>query len=169
VYSSNLFAILGLRSLYFLLAGLLDRFVYLRFGLAALLVFAGAKILTKPLYDMPIMVSLAIIGTILAITIAASLVATHPDRRRLLAPIARIGAGVGLGLAGLAFFVLAAAARDGAGWIVLEVLAVLVAAAGVVAGAVVIRHAEAKPWLGRVWAVAGAALLILLTLFAALE
>ena len=46
VFSSNLFAILGLRSLYFLLAGLLDRFVYLKVGLAALLVFAGVKILT---------------------------------------------------------------------------------------------------------------------------
>ena len=45
VFSSNLFAILGLRSLYFVLAGLLDRFVYLKVGLAALLVFAGAKIL----------------------------------------------------------------------------------------------------------------------------
>ena len=45
VFASNIFAILGLRSLYFLLAGLLDRFVYLKLGLAALLVFAGVKIL----------------------------------------------------------------------------------------------------------------------------
>lgn len=43
VFSSNLFAILGLRSLYFLLAGLLDRFIYLKTGLAALLVFAGSR------------------------------------------------------------------------------------------------------------------------------
>jgi hypothetical protein len=52
---------------------------------------------------------------------------------------------------------------------VFEVVAVVAAAAGVIAGSVVLRHAETGRWLGRAWAVAGAALLILLTLFAALE
>ena len=83
VFSSNLFAILGLRSLYFLLAGLLDRFVYLKVGLSALLVLAGAKILVKPFYDVSIVVSLLVIVAILGTAILASLVATRPrvDRR----------------------------------------------------------------------------------------
>ena len=54
VFSSNLFAMLGLRSLYFLLAGLVDRFVYLKQGLAALLVFAGVKILLAEAWKMPV-------------------------------------------------------------------------------------------------------------------
>ncbi len=54
VLSSNLFAILGLRALYFLLAGMIDKFVYLKQGLAALLVFAGVKILVADVYKMPI-------------------------------------------------------------------------------------------------------------------
>jgi len=83
VFSSNLFAILGLRSLYFLLAGLLDRFIYLKVGLAALLVFAGVKILASSIYPIPIAVSLGVIVLILAIAIVASLVATHPARGRL--------------------------------------------------------------------------------------
>ena len=83
VFSSNLFAILGLRSLYFLLAGLLDRFVYLKLGLAALLVFAGFKILIGSVYKIPIAASLSIIVAILAIAIVASLVATHPRRSEL--------------------------------------------------------------------------------------
>ena len=169
VYSSNLFAILGLRSLYFLLAGLLDRFAYLRFGLAALLAFAGAKILVGPVCEIPVVVSLAIIGAILAITIAASLGATHPDRRRLAGSLVRIAAGVGLGLAGLAFFGLVATTRDGAWRLVPEVAAVLVGAVGVVVGLVALRHAKAKPWLGRVWAMAGLALLVGLILLSAME
>ena len=77
VFSSNLFAILGLRALYFLLAGLLDRFVYLKLGLAALLVFAGVKILVADLYKIPIALSLTVIVLILGIAIAASLIATR--------------------------------------------------------------------------------------------
>jgi tellurite resistance protein TerC len=75
VLSSNVFAILGLRSLYFLLAGLIDRFVYLKQGLSALLVFAGAKILVADLYAMPIPLSLAVIVGILAVAVVASVVA----------------------------------------------------------------------------------------------
>jgi tellurite resistance protein TerC len=77
VLSSNLFAILGLRSLYFLLAGLIDRFIYLKQGLAALLVFAGAKILVSDIYKMPVAVSLGVIVAILAVSIGASLWATR--------------------------------------------------------------------------------------------
>jgi tellurite resistance protein TerC len=81
VFASNIFAILGLRSLYFLLAGLLDRFVYLKTGLAALLVFAGAKILLGAVHvELPIALSLGVIVGILGTAIVASWVATHPDR-----------------------------------------------------------------------------------------
>ena len=77
VLSSNLFAILGLRALYFLLAGMIDRFVYLKQGLAALLVFAGVKILIADVYKMPIPLSLAVIVGILAISVIASVVANR--------------------------------------------------------------------------------------------
>ena len=80
VFSSNAFAILGLRSLYFLLAGVIDRFVYLRQGLAALLVFAGAKILVADVWAMPVVASLVVIVAILGVAIAASAVA---DRRSM--------------------------------------------------------------------------------------
>jgi len=93
VFASNIFAILGLRSLYFLLAGLLDRFVYLKTGLAALLVFAGVKILAGLVHvEIPIAVSLAVIVGILGSAIVASLVATHPDRDRLVRRLAGGGA-----------------------------------------------------------------------------
>lgn len=116
VFSSNLFAILGLRSLYFLLAGLLDRFVYLKLGLSALLVFAGAKILVGSIYKIPIGASLAIIIGILAISVAASLIATHPRRSELLAPVLRVASGVAFGLAGLTLLIFAGAVRAGAAW-----------------------------------------------------
>ena len=81
VFSSNAFAILGLRSLYFLLAGAVDKFRYLKPGLAALLIFAGLKILLADIMPIPIPLSLAIIIAILAIAIGASLVADRRDRR----------------------------------------------------------------------------------------
>jgi tellurite resistance protein TerC len=81
VMSSNAFAILGLRSLYFLLAGILPRFIYLKVGLAALLVFAGGKILLSEVWKMPVALSIAVIVAILAMAIGASLWATRrrPD------------------------------------------------------------------------------------------
>jgi tellurite resistance protein TerC len=82
VFSSNAFAILGLRSLYFLLAGAVDKFRYLKPGLAALLVFAGLKILLADIFPIPIAASLAIIVGILALAIGASLVADRRDDRR---------------------------------------------------------------------------------------
>jgi tellurite resistance protein TerC len=77
VFSSNAFAILGLRSLYFLLAGLIGRFVYLKQGLAALLVFAGAKILVSEFWKMPVALSLAVIVGIITVAIVASWLATR--------------------------------------------------------------------------------------------
>ena len=73
VFTSNIFAILGLRSLYFLLAGVLDRFVYLKVGLALVLVFVGGKMLAMDVVKVPIGVSLGTIAGILAISVAASL------------------------------------------------------------------------------------------------
>jgi tellurite resistance protein TerC len=77
VFSSNAFAILGLRSLYFLLAGMLHRFTYLKLGLAALLIFAGVKILLSGVWKMPVALSITVIVGILAVSIIASLLATR--------------------------------------------------------------------------------------------
>jgi len=74
VYTSNVFAILGLRSLYFLLAGALDRFYYLKPALAAILGFVGIKMLIAELYKVPIWASLTVIAGLLAIAVIASLV-----------------------------------------------------------------------------------------------
>ncbi len=82
IFSSNAFAILGLRALYFLLAGAVGKFRYLKPGLAALLVFAGLKILLADILPIPIPLSLAVIVTILATAIGVSLVADRRDRRR---------------------------------------------------------------------------------------
>jgi len=73
VYTSNVFAILGLRALYFLLAGVIHKFHYLKLGLSAVLVFVGAKMLLTDVYKVPILVSLAIIGSLLAVSVVASL------------------------------------------------------------------------------------------------
>jgi tellurite resistance protein TerC len=73
VYSSNAFAILGLRALYFALAGILPRFRFLHQGLATLLFFIGGKMILSDWIHITAPMSLAVIGTILAITIAASL------------------------------------------------------------------------------------------------
>ncbi|HET7620678.1 MAG TPA: TerC family protein [Gemmatimonadaceae bacterium] len=73
VYTSNVFAILGLRALYFVLAGVVAKFHLLRYGLAAILVFVGVKMLIDGFYEIPVFVALAVIAAILAITIAASL------------------------------------------------------------------------------------------------
>jgi tellurite resistance protein TerC len=77
VFTSNAFAIMGLRSLYFLLAGLIDRFEYLKYGLAALLAFAGVKMLASDVVHLDVWVSLAIIVAILVISVVISLLATR--------------------------------------------------------------------------------------------
>ncbi len=74
VYTSNVFAILGLRSLYFALAGVMSIFRYLRFGLAGILVFVGAKLCLSDVYKVPVGTSLAVIASLLALSILASLV-----------------------------------------------------------------------------------------------
>ena len=73
VYTSNVFAILGLRSLYFLLANVIDRFQYLKLGLAFVLTFVGIKMVLVDIYKIPVGVSLVVIAGILAISILASL------------------------------------------------------------------------------------------------
>jgi len=73
VFTSNAFAILGLRALYFLLAGMMDRFIYLKTGLAAILLFVGAKMLLTEWWHIPIGVSLGVIAAILAAAIGVSL------------------------------------------------------------------------------------------------
>ncbi len=78
VYTSNVFAILGLRALYFVLAGVVTRFHLLRFGLAAILVFVGIKMLIDGFYEIPVPVALVVIATILAITVVGSLL--MPER-----------------------------------------------------------------------------------------
>lgn len=77
IYTSNICAILGLRSLYFLLANLVNRFVYLRIGLAVILCFVGAKMIAAHWIAVPNWFSLLIIATILAITICISVFATR--------------------------------------------------------------------------------------------
>jgi tellurite resistance protein TerC len=77
VFTSNAFAILGLRAMYFLLADLIDRFIYLKAGLAAILVFVGIKMLLLDVYKMPIWLSLSVITASLTIAVVASLRATR--------------------------------------------------------------------------------------------
>lgn len=80
VFTSNAFAILGLRAMYFLLADLMHRFVYLKVGLALVLVWVGAKMLLHDLYKIPTSVSLAVVAGIIAVAVAASLLATRGQR-----------------------------------------------------------------------------------------
>ena len=80
VFTSNIFAILGLRSLYFLLAGVIDKFVYLKVGLAFVLIFVGAKMLVMDLYQIPIVTSLVVIATTLGLAVAASWWRTSRNR-----------------------------------------------------------------------------------------
>jgi tellurite resistance protein TerC len=89
VFTANAFALLGLRALYFLLHGLLDRLVYLSLGLSVILAFIGVKLILAFLHDLnsaiphvPIQLSLAVILGVLAITTAASLVAARRDPSR---------------------------------------------------------------------------------------
>jgi tellurite resistance protein TerC len=77
VYTSNICAILGLRALYFLLAGLLDRLHFLHFGLAAVLGFVGAKMLLAKWVEVPVALSLGIIVVIVLAATAASLIYTR--------------------------------------------------------------------------------------------
>ena len=73
VYTSNICAVLGLRALYFLLAGIVDKFVYLKLGLSLVLVFIGAKMLLEAVFHIPIGVSLGVVALVLASSIGASI------------------------------------------------------------------------------------------------
>ena len=77
VYTSNICAILGLRSLYFLLANLINRFIYLKAGLALVLAFVGIKMIVADYFPVPTPISLALIVFILAVTITISMIVTQ--------------------------------------------------------------------------------------------
>jgi tellurite resistance protein TerC len=81
VFTSNIFAILGLRAMYFLLADMAQRFHLLKYGLAAILIFIGAKMLLLDIYKIPVGAALGVVGLILAVAVVASLATSKPARR----------------------------------------------------------------------------------------
>lgn len=83
VFSSNAFAILGLRALFFVLAGMLHRFDYLQFGLAAVLVLIGLKMIFEELhlFEVPIWLSLGVIGATIGLSVVASLMKERREER----------------------------------------------------------------------------------------
>jgi tellurite resistance protein TerC len=85
VYTSNVFAVLGLRSLYFLLAGVMGKFAYLKLGLSAVLVFVGVKMSLVEVYKVPALVSLLVIAALLAVAVGASLLKSRREERAALA------------------------------------------------------------------------------------
>src|SRR5262245_5025971 len=80
VYTSNVFAILGLRSMYFAVAGMMDLFEYLHYGLSAVLILIGAKMLTSHFYTVPTHVALMVVAGVLLVSVVASWVV--PVRRK---------------------------------------------------------------------------------------
>jgi len=82
VFTSNIFAILGLRALYFLMADVADRFHLLKYGLAMVLTFIGAKMLVAPWYHVPVAASLAIVAVLIGASVIASLIATRGSSDR---------------------------------------------------------------------------------------
>ncbi len=94
VYTSNVFAILGLRALYFLLAGVLDLFCYLHYGLGAVLCFVGVKMMLTDFYKIPIGISLGIVAAILSLSILASLLKARKEAEEALVPKTKTTAGL---------------------------------------------------------------------------
>ncbi len=86
VFTSNIFAILGLRSLYFVLAGLMDRFRFLKMSLVFILAYIGVKMLLTHYHPIPVAVTLAVIVGMLAVGVLASLAATS-DTAKLISPL----------------------------------------------------------------------------------
>ncbi|MGK9173202.1 TerC family protein [Yokenella regensburgei] len=82
VLTSNLFAILGLRAMYFLLAGVAERFTMLKYGLSVILVFIGVKMLIVDFYHIPIAISLSVVGGILLLTLAINAWVNHRNDKR---------------------------------------------------------------------------------------
>jgi tellurite resistance protein TerC len=80
VFTSNIFAILGLRAMYFLLADMAQRFHLLKYGLAGILIFIGAKMLLLDVYKIPIGVALGVVGLILVVAVVASLMTSKPGQ-----------------------------------------------------------------------------------------
>src|SRR5690606_17802091 len=90
VYTSNIFAILGLRALYFVLAGIIHKFHYLKLGLSVVLVFVGGKMLFSDVYHVPVGLSLGVVASMLVLSVAASLI--WPERVEAPAPVRRTSA-----------------------------------------------------------------------------
>jgi tellurite resistance protein TerC len=86
VFTSNIFAIMGLRSLYFLLAGMVDRFRYLKVGLSVVLVFVGTKMTLVEIYKVPPLASLLVVLAILGTAVGASLWVSRKERAAAVAP-----------------------------------------------------------------------------------
>lgn len=87
VFTSNIFAILGLRALYFAVAGMMHKFRYLKMSLVFILAYVGVKMMLSHHYPIPNLVSLAIIGGLLSVGVLASIFASHQDTARLVSPI----------------------------------------------------------------------------------
>jgi len=81
VFTSNIFAILGLRAMYFLLADVADRFHLLKYGLALILVFIGTKMLILDFYKIPTLIALGVVALVIAASVIASLLVRKPLRR----------------------------------------------------------------------------------------
>jgi tellurite resistance protein TerC len=80
VYTSNVFAILGLRSMYFALAGMMEMFQYLHYGLSLVLIFVGGKMLLSHYYRIPTEIALAVVGSVLLIAVLASMIKPKKER-----------------------------------------------------------------------------------------
>lgn len=80
VYTSNVFAIMGLRSMYFALAGMMDLFQYLHYGLSCVLIFVGLKMLLSSHYTMPTWIALVVVGGVLGTSVLASMLAPKKTR-----------------------------------------------------------------------------------------
>ncbi|WP_371133562.1 hypothetical protein [Thiobacillus sp.] len=77
VFTSNIFAILGLRALHFLLADVADRFHLLKYGFAMVLTFIGTKMLIAPWIHLPVVISLVVVSVLIGASVIASLIATR--------------------------------------------------------------------------------------------
>ncbi|MFL5661498.1 MAG: TerC family protein, partial [Ktedonobacteraceae bacterium] len=86
VFTSNVFAILGLRSLYFVFANVIDKFHYLRLGLAVILTYVGVKMMLADIYPIPTFLSLTIIALVLTIAIIASVARDRQMSAKLAEP-----------------------------------------------------------------------------------
>ncbi|MCL2914611.1 TerC family protein [Shewanella corallii] len=82
VLTSNIFAIMGLRAMYFLLAGVAERFALLKYGLAAILVFIGTKMLIMEWYKIPTLIALGVVASILVISMVASWMLSKPEEKQ---------------------------------------------------------------------------------------